>query len=636
LAAGAVVEGFVLQPDGAPAGAAEVMLAGGDEVVSATAGTSGGFAAEVAAGTYTVTARRGSAAGAWPVLVTVAAGGRARGLVIRLGAAAAIGGVVTAADGAPLPGAAVAVSSPGATGELAHAESDARGRFAVEALAAGTYQVAVAADGWTPASRTGIAVLTGERVELAIALARQGAIEGVVRDGTGRAVAEARVSAGRRTWAGPGAAEAVARTDAAGHFLLRALEAGRNEVAAARDDAGTGVIASVEVAPGSVTSLDLTLPETGRLEGLVIGRDRAPPGRAVVLVRSRGPPPVSARVEVDRDGAYALQLPAGDYDAVAAPAEGARALVRPRPATVRIAPGQASRLDLVLDAAARAAASPAVVQVIEPDGSGSPATLVLVTAGDDLRNAGSAVTDEAGVARVELAEHGSLLVRALRSGRAGGPVPLDTSGPTVVTLRAPARLRGRVVSHDGPPVAGFSFQLAALGDDASVASTIGGPAGTRNARGVQAPLRLEFSGDRFEVADASPGPVRVSVQTPSGGHAHVELELAPGEQRELEVVLEPGASVEGRAVDARTGSPVAGTAVVVERVGSPPRSEATTGADGRFRLTGLPMGARRLRLIAPGYAPAERDADLGAGESLDLGEIALAVGTQASILPRSP
>ncbi|HET9596708.1 MAG TPA: carboxypeptidase-like regulatory domain-containing protein, partial [Anaeromyxobacteraceae bacterium] len=169
LAAGAVVEGFVLQPDGAPAGGAEVVLTGGDEAVSATAGSSGGFAAEVEAGTYTVTARRGRVAGAWPSPVTVAAGGRARDLVIRLGAAAAIGGLVTAADGTPLPGAAVAVSSPGATGELAHAESDAAGRFAVEALAAGTYQVTVAADGWSPASRTGIALLGGERVEIAIA-----------------------------------------------------------------------------------------------------------------------------------------------------------------------------------------------------------------------------------------------------------------------------------------------------------------------------------------------------------------------------------------------------------------------------------------------------------------------------------
>jgi hypothetical protein len=295
---------------------------------------------------------------------------------------------------------------------------------------------------------------------------------------------------------------------------------------------------------------------------------------------------------------------------------------------LRVFPGQESRLELYLDGPTGAAGVPAVVQVLEPDGSGSPGTLVLVTGGDDLRRAGSAVTDEGGLARVDLTERGTLLVRALRAGRSGGPVPLATSGPTVVTLRAPAQLRGHVIAPEGRPVAGFKLQLVALGDDVSVASSIGGPAGLKNARGT---LHREFTGERFDLADAPAGPVGVSVQTPSGRSGHAQLELAPGESREVDILLEPGASVEGRAVDARSGTPVAGAAVIVlDGLGSPPRSEVTTEVDGRFRVAGLAMGLRRLRVVAAGYAPVERDAELGSGGGVDVGEIALPAGTVAA------
>jgi len=274
----------------------------------------------------------------------------------------------------------------------------------------------------------------------------------------------------------------------------------------------------------------------------------------------------------------------------------------------------------------------AVVQVLEPGGSGSVGALVAVTTADDLRSAGSAVTDEDGFARVDLGERGRLRVRAFRGGHVGGPVPLAASGPTVVTLRAGAVLRGRVVAPEGPPLAGFTLELASLGEDASVAAGTGGAAGAKSAGGVEAPRRLEFAGDRFEIADAPAGLVRVGVRTPGGRLAHAELELAPGEVRELEVALDPGSAVVGRVVDATNRTPVAGASVIVlAEGGPPPRPEATTGADGIFRLTRLPAGRHRLRLVAPGYAPAVLDADLGAGVDIDLGDLALSNAPAARV-----
>jgi len=100
--------------------------------------------------------------------------------------------------------------------------------------------------------------------------------------------------------------------------------------------------------------------------------------------------------------------------------------------------------------------------------------------------------------------------------------------------------------------------------------------------------------------------------------------LAPGELRDLELALEPGATVEGRVVDALTRAPVPGAAAaVLTEGGAPPRPEATSGAAGRFRLSGLPAGVRRLRLTAPGYLPAEREVELEHLGSVDLGDIAL-------------
>jgi carboxypeptidase family protein len=538
LAAGAVVEGFVRRPDGAPAAGAEVLLTGGEELVRGTAGASGGFAVEVTPGTYTVMARSDRAAGTWPAPVTVAAGGRTRGIEVWLGSPGAFGGVVTATDGVPVQGASIAVSPHDASGDLGRVETDGSGRFAVQGLGAGTYDVAVTADGWSDAVRTGLALLPAERAELAIALERRGGVEGTVKDGEGRPVAGIRVRCERRRAAAPGGARAEARTDAAGRYRLTGLDAGRADVVAARDDASTGVSASVDVPAGSSARADLTLADTGRLEGLVTRRDRGPVGPAVVVVLTRGAPMLAASAKVEADGRYALQLAAGEYRALVVPGDVARVDLRQAPVPLRIAAGQVSTVDLVLNGAPDGPGSTAVVQVLDPGGSGSAATLVMITAGDDLRSAGSAVTDEEGFARVDLAEGGSLKVRAYRGGRVGGPVPLAAGGPTVVTLRAAVQLRGRVLAPEGPPVAGFTMELAALGDDASVASSLGGAAGVRSAQGVQAPRVFEFGGDRFELADVPAGPVRIQVRTTGGRVGRAELSLAPGELRDAEVVLE--------------------------------------------------------------------------------------------------
>jgi hypothetical protein len=623
LAASAVVEGFVRRPDGTPAAGAEVTLAGGEELARASAGTSGGFAVEVAPGTYAISARDDRSAGSWPAPVTVAAGERARRVEIVLGQPGAIAGVVTGEDGVPVPGASVIVSPHEAAGEHARASTDAGGRFEAEGLAPGSYDVAVAADGRFAAVRAGLTLLAGERLEVTVVLATSSGLVGTVRDAGGRLVPGALV----RATAQPAGAGPIfeTRTDAAGAYALRDLEPGPLEVAAIPPGAAAGVPVTVQVTPGSVVRADLVLAETGWLEGLVTRRDRAPVERASVVVVPRlypaaGGAPVVA--EVERGGRYAVQLPAGEYRAFAtfvAPAGGD--VIRARGPAVRVAPGQTARVDVQVGPETGASA---LVQVLEPSGQPSPGALVSVTAGDDLRGAGSGTTDEEGFARIDLEERGQLLVRAVRGGRLAGPAALAEQGPTLLVLPGGARLTGRVVAQEGPPSAGFTLEVTAIGDDTAVVSTLAGAAGLKAARGVEAPRRLQFGGDRFEVPDAPSGRVRVAARTPRGRTAHADVDLSPGEERRLELVLPGDGVVMGRVVDARTRTPVAGATVALVVGGrTSARPEATTGPDGRFRIAGLGAGFRKLHLAAPGYAPVEPEADPGGEGGGDLGDVPL-------------
>ncbi|HYZ16645.1 MAG TPA: TonB-dependent receptor [Candidatus Acidoferrum sp.] len=63
------------------------------------------------------------------------------------------------------------------------------------------------------------------------------------------------------------------------------------------------------------------------------------------------------------------------------------------------------------------------------------------------------------------------------------------------------------------------------------------------------------------------------------------------------------ASLRGSVVDAATGLPIAGAAIVV--AGRPER--AVTGSDGRFTFPSLPPGLYRLRVARPGYQSAQSD-----------------------------
>jgi len=270
LGAAGLVEGQVLDAAGAPAAGAEVALAGGEQVLTATTGPGGGFALEVPPRAYRVSARRGDGAATLPAAVPVAAGQAVRGLTLRLGAPAALRGQVVDRAGAPVPSASIGLSPAGDPGELGRTLTGADGRFAFTGLAPGAFDLDATAPGRGGLVRRGLLLQAGEAMDTTLVLAGTGAVEGFVADGLGRAVEGARVRARRlRSEIGPADAEAVSGPD--GAYRLPAVEPGRVNLRASRAGAVAGPWSLAVVEEGQTTRADFTLEETGTLEGTVRG-----------------------------------------------------------------------------------------------------------------------------------------------------------------------------------------------------------------------------------------------------------------------------------------------------------------------------------------------------------------------------
>lgn len=87
-------------------------------------------------------------------------------------------------------------------------------------------------------------------------------------------------------------------------------------------------------------------------------------------------------------------------------------------------------------------------------------------------------------------------------------------------------------------------------------------------------------------------------------------------------------TITGRVVDKASGAPLAGARVTAAGIAS-----ATTGADGRYTLTGVPAGLATPTANADGHVSQTRSADLVAGATVTV-DFALEAGTDNSGLPR--
>jgi hypothetical protein len=509
--------------DGRPAAGAEVLAASRDHAARTVAGPDGRFALRLPAGAYRVAATAGDrAAAAGPLAVAAGAETDAQLSLVR--ASAIEGTVVEAGSGRPVPGAELVVALHETGTPVARASAGPDGRFRIDGLAPGAHDLAASAPGRSPARAPALTLPDGAPFRLRLPLEAAGAVLGRVTDGSGRAIAGARI---RIVTEGDGllpARRRDARTDFEGRFRVDGIAAGRAELSVRQDGVLAGVARRVRVSPGGAAEVSVVLPEAGLVAGRVaLGVRRPPAGTAVIALPARGASSAAeiGRTLADAAGHYQLALPEGDYRVLAAPAEEGAAEARAEAARARVEAGRTARLDLAL---APPAAGGIAVLVVEPGGAPSPGAEVTLSRPGEGSAAFAAAAGEDG--RLALPAGASLAgreaaVHARNGGRVGtweGTLP--GGGTVTVRLAAAGAVAGRV-RGDGPAISGFTLEVA-----------------SRPAAGAWRTADVHrFSGDRFTLGDLPAEPVRIVVRAEDGRRGEAEVTLAAGETRPLEIAV---------------------------------------------------------------------------------------------------
>ena len=518
-------------------------------------------------------------------------------------------GSVTGPDSKPIAEAVVMISAGDVFEPPMVARTDGEGRFRITARRRGPHTVRVESAGL--AARTVDKALPG--TPLRIALAKGGAIEGVVRDAaSGEPVAGARVEAREdsRPWAptwDPSLGAVRTTTDAKGAFRLEGLAVGRHTVAASARPAGRATRPGV--AAGQ--RVELLLVAGPAIVGRVTLPDGKPAARAAVRAEiEMGFVPVRA-ASADASGRYELAgLTPGKYRVIAVHDDAAIAVLT----DVRLDQGEVEA-DVQLPPPARVTG-----RLVGPDDRPVEGSIVLgeVDGIASPRTIGALVRGAAGadgrfvLERVPPGSHAlTVSARGLAQRRVALEVPARAPAVDLgdVVLEAGPRLAGRVTDKAGAPIA-----------DAVVRAF-------SDARPMTPGRMLEGTTDAdgaFALGGATAGRYSLSVSAP--GHARYSEEVdAPRD--DLRAVLGAVGTVAGSVEDAAGRAVTAFDVIAMPSEGmrQPPRRKAFTDDSGRFTLDELPSagtysiqvtGRESGRKVVPGVK-------VGEGTSVDLGRIVL-------------
>ncbi|WP_426755325.1 carboxypeptidase regulatory-like domain-containing protein [Myxococcus sp. Y35] len=598
------LEGFVVDAKGQPVADAEVTASGASAPVRTTTGEGGGFALEVNAGTWVVSARQGRQVGRVAGPLSVAPGETLRGLVVTLGAASGMAGSVSTVDGAPVRGAVLVATPASGAGELGRATSREDGTWRLD-LPPGEYDVTVRAAGMTGRLLEGVVVNAGADTPVDVRLEPATAtLEGLVVDAEGRPLEGAQVRAEPQSFSGTAH---TTLTDAQGAWRLEGLEAGPTSVGARREGSQRWASRLETLKAGLVTRVDFTLTDSGSVWGQVTRASGAPLGEPALIHAVPRGGSGAASTETDAQGQFQLELPAGVYQLVALPHQTPAIYFHlESDPFVTVPSGGTVRQDLVLK-------EDAVLSgvVLEPSGVPSPLAIVAAIQGGDFPMTRKERADEAGRFSLPPRPQGSrplelVAHNAGRVGRLSGAH--EDQAPLTLRLEPAATLRGRVVAGSGAPPDGFLLELReASGEELPWAGAW--------------PTTRRFPGDTFALPDAPAQALKVTVRTDDGRTGEVQVSLRPGGSADVEIPLTGGvASISGRAVWSRNGGPAAGVAVFLDKaVGS--RPDGLTGPDGRFRLSDVRPGVHTVRLLPPEGRVETRTVKVAEAEAADVGDV---------------
>lgn len=487
LARGAAVSGRVVDEQHQPVAGARVwpvdaatawMQAGGEQQ-AVTSAKDGRFAIPtLAAGSWILFAKDDDHAPASTKPITVNGEVATTGVELVMPAAATIAGVVVDGAGAPVPDAAVQLSSDRWSIDMVYrqAAADSQGHFEIRTLPRRAFKLRATSD---EASSDAVAVdLTGvaEKKDVKLVLDRTGTIAGIVVDSNGEAVAEAEVSADPDFLSGDRgdddrvlAGGDTATTDGDGHFVLHGLEDGNYRLFAVRDSGGVrrvgeraGVVAKV-----GAKDVRLVLPSPGGVTGTIVLESGGAPALATVTAGW------SQRITT-KDGHFELSgLSPATYDVRVSGAEFSEAVKR----DVVVTAGKVVDLGTITVRPGRKVAGKVV------DGKGAPVEDARVMMGQllfgDGKKVGGADDSEPqpGLRQVTTNSSGEFVV--VGASRSGGsmlaehpdrgrsvaiviPAGKDDVRGVVLTIRGYGSVAGKV-TRKGEPVAGATISAAPTG-----------------------------------------------------------------------------------------------------------------------------------------------------------------------------
>jgi protocatechuate 3,4-dioxygenase beta subunit len=526
-------------------------------------------------------------------------------------------GRVVGPEGDPVEGAWVAVTAGGAyegavfaslQGDrfFARIQTDAEGRFHVAGIPPGAIATVTAWAEAYLAAEAGVKAI-GETVRpspLVLRLDRGGVIRGMVRDPEGRPVAGAIVYVipAEADWLrespdmvavssdGGSDSSASVLSDADGSFLHGGLPIDTELVAfaVAEGFARSGespVLRLSEEKPEREVALNLRPPAT------IVLRLKDTSGEQVrdatiALGRSVFSPEID---EADESGVYRFEgLSAGSHFVRI---EGRRSRFLEQRFEVEVDIGETKEVDVTLDPGVAIEGT-----LVDPEGKPrEDAYLRAYRVNPDREK-----WQPGEYRQTDVGEGGKFTLSGLRPGKYS-LVLLDDGFDVLekVVVEAPAKdfvLRGvylgiarvRLETPDGQPYSGKTYEWTVRDGGA-------GGGGGEAVDGV-----VEFHGFRGETR-------REEIQIEGYVHVILEVTADPGEEIDLgTVVLDPGVTLEGKAVDVE-GKPVRGA--VVSFGGYAPYTEATSGVDGSFSLEHVPEGPIEVTIDTEGFLDASATVD---------------------------
>ena len=532
---------------------------------------------------------------------------------LRLPGASKLSGRVSDDGGKPVAGARVlALSAAGGfqDGEalyLSEAKTGADGSFSMADAPDGARVLSARAAGLVPLTRFSLEAHAEER----LVMQRGGVLRGTLADAAGKPVAGAIVVC----------EEVAGRTDASGAFRLTGVPYGSRTVETVWKEDLAARKETVKVPRDAETEVSLKLARAASIAGSVVDETTRKPIAGVRISlqnpgRNFGRRPAQRLARTDARGQFKAGGLGSHHYTVQASRDGYLTASIPNVAANLAAPGS------VAIALARAATVSGFVT--DDKGQAMSGARVRIDRDPNMRRLmrgaslasvfgqQSALTGPDGAFQLRglSAEHGATL-EATKTGFAAGR-KLGVSWKTgeqvkgvSLALKKGLSARGKVVDAQNNPVAGAQVfaqrrDVGGRGNMVFRAAVMGQ---------ADRPDGVSGADGSFVVAGLDEGEYAVSV-TRDGFARKVVASLevkGPEDSKWPPIVLAAGASVAG-SVKSPTGQPVIGAQIfaIGENAGRP--IDTATGADGRFRLTGLASERPiMLSVSADGYAGTQRN-----------------------------